>query len=303
MQDDWSLNPNVRKLLKRVPLPISLPTPLTRGAGRTASHELQGTRAVVTHLRDALDMSLAQALQRAGAALTVVDPASDRTLAGRIVDGGGQLVPATADLPGGILAAIAQSGATADRRPLTLIHRVTRPHGDDVAVNDATDALLGVGHAAAHLPPNSRLLLVLGAELRGDTLGVLTTAATQGFMRSAFKEMGKNGSTCHVIRAEDAQAAGSLAAFLAGPRAAFLTGLDLLAQASLAGAAADTPSLDGKVVLVTGAARGIGAAIAERLALEGAHVWINDIAQSQAAAADTVAQIRARGGRACEATR
>ncbi len=298
MQDDWSLNPNVRKLLQRVPLPISLPTPLRRGQGRTAVTELVGTRAVLTHVRDALDLALAQAVQHAGAAVTIVDAAGDTTLTGRVVDAGGQLAPATADLPGGVLSAIAASGATGDRRPVTLIHRVTRPHGSDVAVNDATDALLAVGHAAASLPPNSRLLLVLGMELRGDATGALITAATQGFARSAFKELGKTGSACHVIRVEDAQAAAALATFLAGPRAAFLNGLDLLAQKSLAGDAAPTPELDGKVVLVTGAARGIGAAIAERLALEGAHVWINDIAQSQAAAADTVAQIRARGGQA-----
>ena len=298
MQDDWSLNPNVRKLLQRVPLPISLPTPLRRSAGRTTPNELHGTRAVVTRLRDALDLALAQAVQHAGAAVTVVDATGETTLTGRIVDGGGQLVPATADLPGGILSAIVQSGATGDRRPVTLIHRVTRPHGNDVAVNETTDALLGVGHAAASLPPNSRLLLVLGPDLREDSLGGLMTAATQGFMRSTFKELGKSGSTCHLIRAEDAQSAGALAAFLASPRAAFLSGLDLVAQKSLAGDAAEVPALEGKVILVTGAARGIGAAIAERLALEGAHVWINDIAQSQAAAADTVAQIRARGGRA-----
>ena len=298
MQNDWSLNPNVRKLLQRVPLPISLPTPLRRGEGRTKSTELQGTRVVVTQLRDALDLALAQAAQHAGAALTVVDAAGETTLTGRIVDGGGQLVPATADLPGGVLQAIAQSGATGDRRPVTLIHRVTAPRGADWAVNETTDALLAVGHAAVHLPGNSRLLLVLGPDLRGDSLGALMTAAVHGFMRSAFKELGKMGSTCHVIRADDAQAAGALAAFLASPRAAFLNGLDLVAAASLAGAATDGPALDGKVVLVTGAARGIGAAIAERLALEGAHVWINDIAASQAAAADTVAQIRARGGQA-----
>ncbi len=296
--DDWSLNPNVRKLLQRVPLPISLPTPLRRGTGRSTAGELTGTRAVVTHLRDALDLAMAQAVQQAGAAVTVVDPAGDATLTGRIVDGGGQFVAGTADLPGGVLHAIAQGGATGDRRPVTLIHRVIRPHGVDLAVNEATDALLSVGHAAASLPPNSRLLLVLGPDLRGDSLGGLMTAATQGFMRSAFKELGKSGTTCHVIRAEDAQSAAALAAFLASPRAAFLTGLDLLARKSVAGDAADGPELDGKVVLVTGAARGIGASIAERLALEGSHVWINDIAQSQAAAADTVAQIRARGGHA-----
>ena len=298
MHQDWSLNPNVRKLLSRVPLPISLPTPLRRRDGRTGAQELAGMRAVVTRLRDPLDMMLAQALQQAGAALVVLDRAGEPTLTGRIVDAGAQLQPATLDLPGGVLQAIQAAGATGDRRPVTLVHRVTRPLTDDVAVNDATDMLLAVGHAATYLPPNSRLLLVLGPDLDQDPLGGLTAAAARGFMRSAFKELGKQGTTCHVVRAEDGSSAGAVLAFLASPRAAFLNGLDLNAQAPVGGKSEETPTLTDRVVLVTGAARGIGAAIAERLAVEGAKVWINDIAQSHDAAAETVARIRARGGKA-----
>ncbi len=55
--------------------------------------------------------------------------------------------------------------------------------------------------------------------------------------------------------------------------------------------------LEGKVAVVTGASRGIGRAIAETLAAEGATVVVNY--QSNAAAAETVvAGIRARGGQA-----
>ena len=297
MSEDWSLNPKVRKVLRGVPLPITLPTPLRRLEGRSGAHELRGTRVVLTQIRDDIDLAVAQAAQAAGASVLLLDGAGDEAAVSRLMDGGAQHVVAGSDVPGGVLTAIAHAGATGDRRPVTLVHRVRKPQGTDLAVNAVTDALLAVGHAGVQLPPNSRLILLLGTDL-SDNAGALTRAAAQGFMRSAFKEMGKSGSACHVVRVQDGAAAAATVTFLAGPRAAFLNGLDLLAQPGVGSPAAAGPDLAGKTILVTGAARGIGAAIAERLALEGADVWLNDIQQSQQAAADTIGRIRARGGQA-----
>ena len=58
-----------------------------------------------------------------------------------------------------------------------------------------------------------------------------------------------------------------------------------------------TNALDGKHALVTGASRGIGAAVAERLASDGAHVLVN-YGRSVEKAEAVVAKIRASGGTA-----
>jgi NAD(P)-dependent dehydrogenase (short-subunit alcohol dehydrogenase family) len=58
-----------------------------------------------------------------------------------------------------------------------------------------------------------------------------------------------------------------------------------------------TKSLDGKVVLITGASRGIGRAVALRLARDGAAVVVN-YAGNAGAAGEVVAEVEALGGRA-----
>lgn len=61
--------------------------------------------------------------------------------------------------------------------------------------------------------------------------------------------------------------------------------------------AANTMSLPGKVAIVTGALRGIGRAIAERLAQDGAMVVV-DYSHSEAKANEVVEAIKSKGGKA-----
>src|SRR6185312_12407787 len=58
--------------------------------------------------------------------------------------------------------------------------------------------------------------------------------------------------------------------------------------------------LSGKIAIVTGSGGGIGQAIAQRYAAEGAHVWVTDI--NSETAEETVRGIKAKGGAATAMT-
>ncbi|MFF1439543.1 3-oxoacyl-ACP reductase [Streptomyces sp. NPDC058295] len=166
---------------------------------------------------------------------------------------------------------------------------------DATGVRDV-DALAEV-HAALHPVVRSVAasgrVVVLGAPLDArDHHQAAVQQALEGFVRSLGKEIGR-GRTVNLVRLTDASAAESTLRFLLSPKSAYVSG-------QVIGVAAEGPDgpvdwdlpLTGRTALVTGAARGIGEAVAETLARYGAHVVVLDVPQ----AAEDARRVAARLG-------
>jgi 3-oxoacyl-[acyl-carrier protein] reductase len=266
-------NKAARDVIKKLGLPVPLPQKLRRASAAWEAQPLADELVFVAAPEGAaLARPLAQTLTAAGATPCVHGPD---------------------DLP----APYVELGEAYGRppRPLDLTDLPPRPRPRGL-IYDASGLRdpAGLHEVYAFFKATARRLAVCGRALilarpvaEADTPAAAAAArALEGFTRSLAKELGRKGATAQVVYV----AAGAeerlepLLRFLLSSRSAYISGqpFHLSADVSTAGASPLTAPLQGKVALVTGAARGIGAAIAEALAREGARVIIMDRPEEEA---------------------
>jgi len=159
-------------------------------------------------------------------------------------------------------------------------------------VFDASGITTSDGLAALHaffspairrVSPSGRVI-VLGTppEDAGDPREATAQRALEGFERSVAKEV-KRGATAQLVyvRPGAEGAIESTLRFLLSPKSAYVSAQVIRIAKPVATATVDWERpLDGKVAAVTGASRGIGAAIAEVLERDGATVIRIDVPQA-----------------------
>lgn len=259
---ELSENPQARKLIKTLGLPIPVPEPLPRAQGPYEERPFDG-KSIVVRATPALTEVLAKTLGRGGANSYVVGEA---------------------------IASFEKLGDAWGRAPVALDPANA---GEDLqldgAIVDATDVkspadlrvLYDVLHPLMRKFRKASRFVVIGRlpETTDDAGEAAARMGLEGFVRSLGKEVGGNGSTANMVFVEEGAEArvAAVLRFLLSRRSAFVSGQPIRVT-KLAKGSDDpvTRPLEGKVALVTGAARGIGEATAELLAAEGAHVVVLD---------------------------
>ncbi|MEZ4228322.1 MAG: 3-oxoacyl-ACP reductase [Polyangiaceae bacterium] len=259
---DLAQNPRARKLIQSAGLPIPMPAQLLRQRGPAVERPLMDQAVLVGGKGE-------------------LTPVIARTL---IIAGGDPWLT-TAELE----APFKELGEAYGRLPRLVsepeLGEAKKPSISSM-VFDATgihspaelDALYAFFHPWLPALRKNARIVIIGRPHESATSAPAAAArsALEGFTRSLAKELGKKGINANLIRVEedaDDRIPGVLR-FLLSPACTFVTAqpVSVSAAAKFEGDVSWVRPLAGKVALITGAARGIGAATAEIMAAEGAHV-------------------------------
>jgi len=276
-------NKAARAVIKGLGLPIPLPQKLDRAKGPWHERPLHDQQVIAGHgARGELASILAGTLAMAGASAHVA--------------GGEDILDAykkRGEAWGRPPAALSAETPPENLRPRCLLF-------DATGIQKPED--LAEVHAFFHawvrrLRACGRAVVITRPQAQAETpQQSAARRALDGFIRSMGREIGRKGSTVQVMYVDKGadDRIEPVLRFLLSQRSAYVTGQPVHVSAIVKTGDGKIPyqrPLEGKVALVTGSARGIGAATARTLAREGADVIIMDRSSEEEAAAKVVDEI------------
>lgn len=253
-------NPLTRRIVKGIKLPIPLPEKLLRPKGPSVQRPLDNKKVLVGGTGE-LTVWISRLLARAGA---------DPWLASNALEANFQ---EAAEAFGRPLHVVSESDTASGKKVHALVM-------DASAVNNPSDlrSLYDLFHPWIRSLHRCGRVCILGrpSETARSMGQAAVRAALDGFTRSVAKEVGGKGATSNLIIVEEGaeDRMDAVLRFLLSPASAFVSAQPLRVSTRVKWDKQDpwVRPLENKVALVTGAARGIGAAIARVLAEEGARL-------------------------------